>query len=446
MAATLTQAASDAGATPIRLGPGPHLLLDDYLIADQTNVKRVVNQPGRLPNPVVTGPEDKCFQPYMTILRDPRTKRFRVWYGIPENQGQSHLAYMESHDGIRWVRPHRVLEDPAFIQFGVSIVDSGPDFPDPSMRYKYGWYGNGGLNVAASPDGLTWKLIADEPVVRHGHDINSLHWDPIRKRYVAIVSFYQEGDGWAGRRRHPWESTSEDLINWKKPWPIIVPDSKDEGETQFYAMSGLTARGDLLIGLLKVLRDDLPADEGGDVRGIGYTCLAWSRDGEHWTRDRDPFLPRNPQPGSWDHAMTWGDCQLLVGDATYIYYGGYARGHKVERFTERQIGLARMPRDRYVSRSAGAEEGLLRTPKVVMDGRVLTLNVNAAGGVVRVQAVGADGKPIKGFTFADCAPIKSDSLAAPVRWKRPFSQITGKPIRLEFSMRNAQLYAIGLVK
>lgn len=37
--------------------------------------------------------------------------------------------------------------------------------------------------------------------------------------------------------------------------------------------------------------------------------------------------------------MTWADCQLVVGDEMFIYYGGYARGHKVERFTERQIGL-----------------------------------------------------------------------------------------------------------
>jgi hypothetical protein len=107
-------------------------------------------------------------------------------------------------------------------------------------------------------------------------------------------------------------------------------------------MAGILARGDLLIGLVKVLRDDLPAEASGEKRGIGYTTLAYSRDGVTWTRDREPFLPRNPSTGTWDHAMSWGDCQCPVDDDVFIYYGGYARGHKVERFTERQIGLARM--------------------------------------------------------------------------------------------------------
>ena len=251
MTLLLSGTAQGASTPPIRLGAGPHLLIDDFLIAEQSGASRVVNQPPRLPNPVVTGPEDKCFQPYMTILRDPQTKRFRIWYGVPESEGQSHVGYMESKNGIDWIQPHRVLKDPDFIQFGVSVIDSGLDCPNPAQRYKYGWYSpQGGLQIATSSDGLDWKLLAEEPVVRHNHDINSIHWDPIRKRYIAIVSFYEDGPGWTGRRRHPYESVSEDLVNWKKPWPIITPDGKDEGETQFYAMSGLVARGDLLIGLL----------------------------------------------------------------------------------------------------------------------------------------------------------------------------------------------------
>ena len=35
------------------------------------------------------------------------------------------------------------------------------------------------------------------------------------------------------------------------------------------------------------LRDDLPAEPGGEARGIGYSVLAYSRDGETWTRLTD---------------------------------------------------------------------------------------------------------------------------------------------------------------
>ena len=111
-----------------------------------------------------------------------------------------------------------------------------------------------------------------------------------------------------------------------------------------------------MVSLVKVLRDDLncepdkTAAELRDTRrpyaGLGYTVLAWSRDGETWKRDTEPFLDRNPQPGTWDRAMAWADDQLIVGDYVYLYYGGYRWGHKAERFTERQIGFAHMPRDR----------------------------------------------------------------------------------------------------
>jgi hypothetical protein len=135
--------------------------------------------------------------------------------------------------------------------------------------------------------------------------------------------------------------------------------------------------------MVKVLRDDLRADnppDPPDAYGIGYTALAWSQDGEHWTREREPFFDRDPRPGAWDHAHAWIDEQVAVGDDVCLYYGGYARGHKVNRFEERQIGLVKMRRDRYVAREAGADGGTIETPVVVIDGDTLTINADAGGG------------------------------------------------------------------
>ena len=86
-----------AAEEPIDLKKGPHLFLDDYLIAKSENVDRVVNQPKRdpdIPNPVVTGKEDGCFQPYMSIIRDPESKKFHIWYGSrTEDSNTHHRAY-----------------------------------------------------------------------------------------------------------------------------------------------------------------------------------------------------------------------------------------------------------------------------------------------------------------------------------------------------------------
>jgi len=449
-------AAAKAPATAaIPLGPGPHLFLDEFLIESSSNVARRVNVPRRdppIPNPLVTGKEDGCFQPYLTVLRDPQTGRFRLWYGVHTedyNTSRSHVGYLESADGIQWIRPHRVLPDPAPIQFGVSVLDDGPDCPNPVQRFKYGWYYGGGLRVAASPDGLTWKVLSPEVVLSHNHDISSLFWDPLRKRYIATISCYVTGPSWSGQRRVTQQSTSTNLLHWREPWFVLTPDDRfDEGETQFYAMDGYLRRGDLLVGMVKVLRDDLKADsppDPPDAYGIGYTTLAWSHDGEHWVRDREKFLDRSPQRGAWDHAHAWIDEQVPVGEEVYLYYGGYQRGHKVNRFEERQVGLIRMKRDRYVAREAGSSGGSFTTPVVILSAEAMILNADAQAGEVRVQVLASDGLPIPGFARTDCEAIQGDVLAAPVRWRSPLSALGGRPVRLEFFLNNARLFAFELL-
>ncbi|WP_428938703.1 twin-arginine translocation signal domain-containing protein [Fontivita pretiosa] len=440
-------------ATPRRLSPGVQLFIDDELIEHLSNVKRVVNPPTRLPEPIVTAEQDKCFQPYVTVLRDPQTGRFRMWYNAmtdPPQSSRSLIGYIESQDGIHWIRPHRVLPDPGGIAvgFGAYVVDDGPNFPDRSRRYKLAFERNA-LYTAFSADGLNWTDCAKRDLDDFG-DIISLSRDPIRNRYLLLCKVHSRpADGYKGStpnakegyRRLVGQSVSEDCIHWTPPRRIIVADEKDEGITEFYSIGQVIARGGLLIGLLKVLRDDLSPEPDGEKTGIGYTCLAWTRDGETWHRDREPFMDRNPQPHTWDRAMTWGDCLLPVEDEVFIYYGGYARGHKVERFKERQIGFARMRRDRFVARVADARGGTFRTPVVTIEGSRLTVNADVAG-ELRIAVLDAAGQPISGFAAGDCAPITGDSLAHAVKWKQPMESLKGRPLRLEFHLRDARVYAM----
>lgn len=438
-------------AEPIPLGHGPHILIDDYLIASQENVTREVNVPQRdssIPNPVVTGKEDGCFQPYLTVIHYPQSHRFRMWYGHRTenlNMGGSHLGHVESEDGIHWKRPVQILEDPAPIQFGSSVLDDGPDYPDPAKRFKYAWWHDGGLKIAVSPDGLKWTPLAEGVVLPHNHDINSIWFDSLRKRYVATISVYRKGDKWSGDRRITMQSYSDDLLKWEPPHYVITPDdSRDQGETQFYAMDGFIARGDLVIGMVKVLRDDLKADDPPDppdAYGIGYTALAWSRDGETWFRDQAHFFDPDPQKGTWDHAHAWIDEQVPVDKEVYLYYGGYARGHKVNRFEERQIGLLKIKQDRYVARKAGDEVGRIVTPPIVFDATRLTLNIDAHDGSATVQILDSDGQPLPGFAHEDCPLISEDAIKAPVKWAKTLDSLKGKAVRIEFKLRDACLFA-----
>jgi hypothetical protein len=446
--------------SPIRLHAGPHLFVDDYLIDQTTRVERRVNCPTRdpkLPNPIVTGKEDFNFQPYMSVIRDPQTGRFRIWYGAgtaDRRLAGSHLATMESTDGIHWIRPPRVLKDPAPIQFGCSVLDEGPNFSDPSARYRFAWWapegghGGGGLKIAVSPDGLNFTPMTPHVVLRHNHDINNLFYDTLRRRYVATLSVWGVGGPtWKGGRRATMQSTSQDLVHWSEPWYVLTPDDRsDPPGTDFYAINGYLIRGDLWIGLVKVLHDNwrAPGTPTGSF-GVGVTHLAWSRDGEHWIRDQAPFFEPDPKPGAWDHAHAWIDCQLPVGEEVYLYYAGYKNGHKVNRFEERQIGLLRMPRDRYVSRDADAQGGTLLTRPLILDGSAITLNARVRG-ELKARLLDAFGRPLPGFDLPDCQPIHGDAVALPLRWTGVLSGIKEKPVRIEFQLRDAQLYGFDLVR
>jgi hypothetical protein len=388
----------------------------------------------------------------------------------------SKLAYLESADGIRWPGPYTRPEGADPVLFGASVLDEGPRHPRPAERYKIVYFGvdhkskvAGGPRVAFSPDGLRWaKQNGGEPVLNTGNPNDSWHvvYDPVRQRYVLVFKIYGRY-AWTNAERKKISadirryavSFSKDMLAWTEPKMIFSPDAGDPGVTEWYGVTGFQVRGDLIVGFLQVLRDDLTAEGapqkalaanaefGKAGAGIGYTVLAWTRDGETWHRDRhtDKFLDVDAKVGAWDHAVAWVSSTVPVGDELYVYYAGYRWGHKYLRSVDRQVGLVKMPRDRFVARHAGAVGGTLRTPpftfKGTLKGRHLTLNADAAKGEVRVQIVDAAGKAIPGFTFADCRPVSTDALAAPVQWSKALTDLGGRPVRLEFALKNASLFA-----
>ncbi len=444
---------------------GPYLLLDDYFVESSRNILRKVNQPKRdpnIPNPILTAKEDCTFQPYFTVLRDPQTNLFRIWYGAStedRNQIRSRIGYMESQDGIHWQRPARFLKDFGPIQFGCEVIDEGPNFPDQSKRYKYSWYYGGGTRMAFSSDGLNFTPISDEVLVKHNHDVLNVSWDSLRKRYVATMSFDIPGDKWKGNRRITKQSVSTDLFNWSQPTFALTPDdSLDDGETQFYAMATFLNRGPIRIGMVKVLRDDLKADPQPLIEpnayGIGYTSLAWTYDGVNWIRDREVFFDRNAVPQTWDRSHSWIDEQLIVNNEIYLYYAGYKQGHKAKRFEERQIGLVKMPLDRYVARTTlNNTTGTLLTIPIQLDNqpRKLLINVDAVGGKIRIQFRNAkNNSVIKGLSFDDCLPITTDALQIQPVWKskehtaKKLASLAGKAVKIEFELTDTSLYSFDL--
>ena len=60
----------------------------------------------------------------------------------------------------------------------------------------------------------------------------------------------------------------------------------------------------------------------------------------------------------------------------------------------------------------------------------------------------AAGQPIPGFALAECREINKDDLACVVSWKNgsDLSSLAGKPIRLRFRLKDADLFAFQFVQ
>ncbi|HJO03696.1 MAG TPA: hypothetical protein QGG47_06970 [Acidobacteriota bacterium] len=448
----------------LRVGGGPHLFVDDRFVAESENLARTTTRPTRRDAPLIDGRPDPCDRVAPgAIMRDPSTGLFRMWNWKAGNNVRSELVHRISDSPCSWPQAGETVL--SFDGFGSKLIDTAPYCDDELRRFRFAYFNYEapmGTCVAFSADGIDWQPYEGNPVLPFypiGNprwadgvgDITDPFWDPINRRYAAFVKMPSASDREFGLQSRSIRdglgirltalTTSSDFVHWTQPRRVFVPDEHDEGVTEFYGAEVLS-RGDTLIAFVRILRDDLAADRGGPVGGIGYTTIATSHDGKSWQRHRDVFLDPCPLAGSFDHAFAWVYATLEWQDLVYLYYAAYDEGHKTGH---RSIGLATLQRDRYVALAAsGSSAGRLLSPLLVhtrkqVDG--LWLNADARGGELRVQVLGADDRVVEGLSFNDCRAISGDSLSHRVEFAGEINRLCGQPFRLELSVLNAAVYA-----
>ena len=86
------------------------------------------------------------------------------------------------------------------------------------------------------------------------------------------------------------------------------------------------------------------------------------------------------------------------------------------------------------------------TKPIIFRGGKLVMNLStSAAGSVRVEIAGADGEPIAGYTLSECPGIYGDQIERTITWngRSDLSRLAGRPIRLRFVLRDADLFAFG---
>ena len=136
---------------------------------------------------------------------------------------------------------------------------------------------------------------------------------------------------------------------------------------------------------------------------------------------------------------------LTLGDQVGFYHPA-ARGeqwlpHPQAAF-DNGIILATDRRDSFVSIHAG-NAGTMTTRRFIMIGDTLVLNAKAAQGEIRVEAIDALGRVIRGFSKEECEPVTGDNIHHVVSWRGGSNchPLQARPIKLRFHLKQCRLYS-----
>jgi len=167
-----------------------------------------------------------------------------------------------------------------------------------------------------------------------------------------------------------------------------------------------------------------------------------SRDGGRtFHRWPDALIPRDaPEERDGNRSNYMAQGVVRGNDREYFVYAteGYQDGpsRRLRRFSYRVDG--------FVSVRSTASGGAVVTEPITFSGSQLVVNYAATqGGSLRVELQDGDGRPLDGFALDDSPELCGDAIEQPVAWKTGVSpgSVAGKPVRLRFVLRNADLYS-----
>ncbi len=413
----------------------------------------------------LNSPWEGRFCGYTTIIRD--GKRFRMYYrGLPDIDAKEVTCVAESNDGIDWYKP--VVWRHSWNQYNATnivLANAGPvthNFcpfidlnPQATVNHRYKALGGSaasGLIAYASPDGIQWSRMQDEPVLNIGGWVfdsqNVAFWSPIEQRYVLY--FRRVVDGIRAIAR----TDSVDFVHWSTPVQMAYSDTgttrprfqlyTNQTHPYFRAPHIMLATAARFMPGRRVITEEAANQIGVDRRYAGDVSdavLLTTRGGDRYEVNFDTALLR---PGigaeNWVSRTNYPALGIVqTGESEMSWYVNQNYGQPtahVHRYTFRLDGIA--------SAIAPMAGGSLVTKPIVMSGDQFHINfATSAAGSLRVELQDAGGTPIDGFQLDQCRPLIGNRIEAVVAWEAGPSTtaLKGRPLRIQFELIDAELFS-----
>jgi len=442
-------------ADPIALGSRWELFVDEFLIAEKTNLALKLHDP--IQKEIVLTTDQPWEGPtcaFFTAIQD--GKKVRLYYR-GSSDGAMHsddqVACMaESTDGIHFTRPNLGLievggtKDNNVIWKGSEshnfspFLDANPA-AKPEERYKAlggvkepgkNWDQGktpGGLYAFASADGVNWKKMRDTPVITKGafDSQNIAFYDTTRSRYACFSRIFT-GD----KLRAIQSSTSVDFLTWSEGVAHRYAEGTPTQHLYTSATVPCPTAPHLFLSFpmrFKPARLKVP---GHQPNGVSDAIFMSSRDGVNWDRSLlEAWVRPGPDLKNWTDRNNMPANGIVESSEVEwsLYISEHYRhaDHGIRRLSVRKQGFASMHAD--------AKGGQFITRSLTFSGRRLLINYStSAVGFVQIDALDDAGN-----VLATMPEVFGDEFAAETL---DLGSLNGKAIRLRVKMKDADLYAL----
>lgn len=460
---------SQTSPAALDIGSRLELFVDDLLIDQLKGATLKLHEPQ--PAGVVLrfdAPWEGPFCGYVTVIRD--ANRFLMYYrGLPVDRADGSTnevtCLAESADGLAWRKPKLGLFEVAgsrdnnvvlagqapFSHNFAPFLDTHPGVPSDERFKALAGTSASGLHVFASADGLRWRRWREGPILTRGafDSQNVAFWSESEQCYAAYFRTWS-GGGFAGYRTVS-RATSPDLVHWSEPAEMGFGDTPREhlytSQTHpyFRAPHIYLATPMRFVPGRKVLTAEQARALGvepGYASDAADAVLMATRGGNRYTR---LFLEALIRPGldlgNW--ASRAGLTALGIVPTGPAEISLYKQAH----YAQPSAHLLRyaLRTDGFVSVNAPYAGGELITKPLIFHGRQLVVNfATSAAGVLRLELQDAAGQPLPGYRLEGALEQCGDDIERVVTWGNgaDVSQLSGKPVRLRFVMKDADLYSV----